>query len=280
MGNRPRSVRSGAVFSLVVLAALLFAVYRLPPDTTWATVESLGVLRACVPETSPPLVTGDPAMPGADVEILREVASSLGLRLQLTRNPAIGRDFNPRNWRLTRAQCLVIAGGVVDTPATRSFIDVIGGHLETGWALVAVDRPAGLAGSTIGFHAGTSGLDRLALSRYLRSVGATVRLVTSAAALQSGLESGEFDLAVADALTARVLVAELGAGAEAMWLPAPLERHAIGLGVWKGDLTLKRRLEAELAALRHDGTMAEILARYDLAPITEECWACEGAEAQ
>ena len=35
--------------------------------------------------------------------------------LVLSENRAMGRDFNPRNWGLNRAQCQVIAGGVVDS---------------------------------------------------------------------------------------------------------------------------------------------------------------------
>ena len=35
------------------------------------------------------------------------------VRLALNVNPAMGRDFNPSNWRITRAQCEIVAGGVV-----------------------------------------------------------------------------------------------------------------------------------------------------------------------
>lgn len=263
----------GAV-SVLLLALLLIAVYRLPPDTTLAAVEAGGVLRGCVPTELPPLVTGGGDRPGIDIEILQAVAERMGLRLQLTRNPAIGRDFNPRNWRLTRAQCLVIAGGVVNTAATRSFLETTSPYLQTGWAAVATTEGANLSGGTVGFHAGLSGLDRLALSAFLRAQGATVELATSTRALREGLTTGRLDVAVTDALSARLLADELGAGATAMWLPEPLARHGLGLGLWKGDLTLKRRIEAVLAELRSDGIIGEILELYELSSIAETCAAC------
>ena len=66
-----------------------------------------------MPPVYPPLVTSDPSAPGIDVELLRALAEKLALKLAITPNPAIGQDFNPRNWRVTRAQCEVLAGGVV-----------------------------------------------------------------------------------------------------------------------------------------------------------------------
>jgi hypothetical protein len=34
------------------------------------------------------------------------------------------------------------------------------------------------------------------------------------------------------------------------------------LGLWKGDLTLKRAIVQGLEAVQHDGSLARILARY------------------
>lgn len=272
--------RFRSVVAVLLLVLLFIAVYRLPPDTTLATVEAGGVLRACVPHELPPLVTGDSDHPGIDIEVLQAVAERMGLRLQLTRNAAIGRDFNPRNWRLTRAQCLVIAGGVVDTAATRSFLETTNPYLETGWAAVATNVRARLQDGTVGFHAGLSGLDRLALSAFLRAQGATIELVPTARALREGLAAGTFGVAVTDALSARLLADELGAEATAMWLPEPQARHGLGLGLWKGDLTLKRRIEAVIAELRADGSLGEILDRYELASIGETCTVCSAPEAQ
>ena len=84
-----------------------------------------------------------------------------------------GQDFNPRNWRVTRAQCQTLAGGVVGSQTTRSFLDVTPSHAETGWMLILPKPLDAWSGKRIGVHTGISGLDRLALSRLLRARTAT-----------------------------------------------------------------------------------------------------------
>ena len=266
----PRAVmpRLGPYWPFVWLALLLLGVYRLPPDTSLRDVESVGVLRVCVPAAQPPLATGEDDAPGIDVELLRALTSRAGWRLQLVTNQAIGRGFDPRNWRLTRAQCSVVAGGVVTTQTTRSFLDTTEPHLETGWAFVAREG-ATLDGAAVGFLAALAGLDRIALSRDLRARGATVTLFGAYDELVAAMTDGEVEAAVTEALTARRLARDLGPGYAATWLTPPRERYGVALGIWKGDLTLKRRLERELAAMRRDGTLAGILASYDLGPIGE-----------
>ena len=264
----------GDLLSLLVVAGLILAVSFLPPDTTLRQAQETGILRACVPDSYPPLVTGDADAPGVDVEVLGEVAGELGLRLQTVRNSNIGRDFNPRNWRLTRAQCLVIAGGVVDTVTTRGFLVVTEPHLETGWAAVTLgDPPPTLQGATVGFYAGLTGLDRLRLGLWLRQRGATVTVVSDRGAAHDGLVSGRFDVLVSEALTARGIAGE--AGGNAVWLPEEAaSRVPLGFGLWKGDLTLERAIERALRTIKRDGRMEEILTRYELAPIETECGFC------
>ena len=88
----------------LAIFGLLGGVYLLPPDTSLSEVRKAGVLRACMPPLYPPLVTGDRAAPGIDVELLEALAQGLGVKLVVTSNPAMGQDFNPRNWHVTRAQ--------------------------------------------------------------------------------------------------------------------------------------------------------------------------------
>ena len=109
--KRRRFLRADLI-TLIIIFGLMGAVYLLPPDTSLSEVRRIGTLKACVPASYPPLVTGDPDMPGFDIDLLGDIASRMGLRLQLNVNPQMGRDFNPRNWRVTRAQCEILAGGV------------------------------------------------------------------------------------------------------------------------------------------------------------------------
>ena len=248
------------ILSYALIFGLLAAVNLLPPDTSLSEVRAAGVLRACLPASYPPLVTGDPAAPGIDIELLRELAKRMELRLVVSTNAAMGRDFNPRNWHITRAQCDVLAGGVVASPQTRSFLETSPSYAQTGWALLAPRLPPDIAGLRVGVLTGVSGLDRLALSRYLRSRNAQVTIVPNVADLVQGLRDGRFDVGVTEWLLAGQLAAREGWNVG--WADAELPRYPVALGLWKGDLTLKRAIEHGMQELRRSGEMARIIGRY------------------
>lgn len=246
--------------SYLMIFGLLAGVYLLPADTSLGEVRRAGLLRACMPPVYPPLVTGDPATPGIDVELLQALASNLALKLAITPNPAMGQHFNPRNWRVTRAQCEVLAGGVVASPVTRSFLETSPSYAQTGWGLV-LPKPIGdLQGRRAAVLPGISGLDRLALSRFLRSKNVEFTVAPTAAELVSGLRDGRFDVGVTEMLLAGQIAAREGFSAE--WAPPELLRFPVALGLWKGDLTLKRAIVEGLAQLEKDGEIARIMSRY------------------
>ncbi|MBV9968882.1 MAG: hypothetical protein JO228_02775, partial [Xanthobacteraceae bacterium] len=171
------------ILSYTLIFGLLLAVNFLPPDTSLGEVRAAGVLRACVPTEYPPLVTGDAAAPGIDIELLRALAADMGVRLLVSTNAAMGRDFNPRNWHITRAQCDVLAGGVVASPVTKSFLETSPAYAETGWAYLAPHPVDAISGRRAGVLVGISGLDRLVLSRYLREQNVELTIVAGAAEL-------------------------------------------------------------------------------------------------
>jgi hypothetical protein len=47
----------------------------------------------------------------------------------------------------------------------------------------------------------------------------------------------------------------------------PLGRYPVAFGLWKGDLTLKRRLIAVIDDLERQGLARELARRYRIAPI-------------
>ena len=51
-------------------------------------------------------------------------------------------------------------------------------------------------------------------------------------------------------------------GWTAEWAPPELPRFPLVLGLWKGDITLKRAIVDGLDRLQHNGEIARILARY------------------
>jgi ABC-type amino acid transport substrate-binding protein len=258
MAFLPAGLRT--LLSYVLIFGLLAGVYLLPADTSLSELRKGGVLRACMPPLYPPLVTGEPGAPGIDVELLRALAGELGLRFAVQSNPAMGQDFNPRNWRVTRAQCEVLAGGVVASPVTRSFLETSAPYAQTGWAFLAPRALGEVADRRAGVLTGISGLDRLALSRYLRGKNVMMTIVPDAAELVAGLRQNRFEFGVTERLLAGQIATRENFTVE--WAPEELPRYPLVLGLWKGDLTLKRAIAAGLAKLESNGELARIIARY------------------
>lgn len=259
---------AGNLGGLAVVVGLMLMVTLLPPDTSLREVRASGALRACIPTTYPPLVTGEADRPGIDVELLRRVADRIGVGLLVSPIDAMGRDFNPRHWAINRGTCQVLAGGVVDSTLTRSFLDTGPPYAETGWAIIAARPLADIHGLTLGVLTNISGLDRIGLSGYLRRESVTIRVTRSGAELVGGITGGAFDGGITEALLAGQLAADHG-----LWvasLPEALARHHLVLGLWKGDITLKRAIARAFGAMEADGTLAAILARYGLRTLGTE----------
>ncbi|MBD8065877.1 transporter substrate-binding domain-containing protein [Devosia sp. PTR5] len=253
------------LIGFAVILALLVGVSLLPPDTSLREIERAGVLRACVPPSYPPLVTGDSEQPGVDIELLRILSQKIGVSLVLNENQAMGRDFNPKNWGLNRAQCQVIAGGVVDSDQTRSFLETGPAYAQTGWAVVSPAPVDSLEGKRIGVLTLISGLDRIGLASFLRNEGATARILTNPDALAAGFADGTLDAGVTEAMLASRLAEENGW--TVAWAPLELARYNMVFGLWKGDITLKRVVDQTFAELAADGTIGTIMDRYGVTPI-------------
>jgi polar amino acid transport system substrate-binding protein/cystine transport system substrate-binding protein/membrane-bound lytic murein transglycosylase F len=217
-------------------------------------------LRVCVPSHYPPFVTGDPTSPGIDVDLLQAIAQDLGVQLAIVANPMMGKDFNPRAWRITRAQCELLAGGLVGSESTRSFLDTTPAYATTGWAWFGSRRDMPLQGARIGVLVVASGLDRVALATYLRAAKAQATVTLDSAELVQGLIDGRFDVGVTDGLLAAMLAAPRGWAIG--WMPVELSRYPVILGLWKGDLTLKRAIVSALGRLQSSGQVASIMSRY------------------
>jgi polar amino acid transport system substrate-binding protein/cystine transport system substrate-binding protein/membrane-bound lytic murein transglycosylase F len=267
MSGEPRKLPGwvNPVATLAVVFGLLAAVSFLPPDTSLSEVQRIGILRVCVPADQAPLITTDADKPGFEVELLRELAADLGVQLAFNVNSSIGRDINPRNWRLNRAQCQMIAGGVVATATTRSYLDTTPPHLETGMAIIEPQPVATLEGTKTGFLAGFSGFDRIAISRWLRGQKADIDVINSREEMVSSLKSGDITVGVTEALGANSIAEENGWSVS--WLSSELEHYPIAFGLWKGDLTLKRAIVAAMHRLDENGRLDALFDRYALGTI-------------
>lgn len=251
-----------ALINLAIVVGLLGAANFLPQDNSLRDRRAAGVLKLCVPATFPPLVTGDAQMPGYDIDLAKAMAERMGLRLTVNTVPSIGRDFNPRNWNLTRAQCDVIGGGIADTIQSRGFLQLLPTGLEIGWLMIAPDGALPPSGATVAVLPGTSGLDRLALSAWLRDHGYRPRPVRSTSELADMLARGEATAAIGESLTIAPLLARLD-GEKALWPEGEnISPRPLAFGTWKGDVTLKRAMQSALADLEQSGVAEALRTRY------------------
>lgn len=131
--------------------------------------------------------------------------------------------------------------------------------------MVAARLPARLDGLKIGVYTGLAGLDRIGLGRLLREANARIEIIPDAETLTDALRAGRIDAGVSEALTARQIAGTLGL--QVAWMPATLARYGLAFGLWKGDLTLKRRVAAVIEALEGEGLTRELAKRYRIAPI-------------
>jgi ABC-type amino acid transport substrate-binding protein len=267
--QRPNRWRS-ALINVGVVIVLLTAVSFLPPDTSLKERQQSGVIKLCVPQSYPPLVTGDEQNPGFDVEMAEQIAQDLGLRLVVNVMPSIGRDFNPRNWLLTRAQCDMIGGGVADTPQTRGFLQTVTTGIETGWVAALPDGQMPGRGATVAVLPGSSGLDRLALSSWLRERGIRPMPVRDVAALTQALATGQAQAGILERFTAGTLH-DTQPDLPLFWMPADhLPRYQMAFGLWKGDETFRRVVVAAIDELRDSKTLMALQARYNLDTVLPE----------
>jgi polar amino acid transport system substrate-binding protein/cystine transport system substrate-binding protein/membrane-bound lytic murein transglycosylase F len=159
----------------------------------------------------------------------------------------------------------VVAGGVVDSNQTRSFLETGPPNAETGWAVLSPNPSGSFKDKRIGVLTLISGLDRIGLASFFRAEGATARIFTAPEALVASLADGALDAGVTEAMLASRLAAENGWTVG--WVSASLPRYNVVLGLWKGDITLKRAIDGIFAELAADGTIAAILERYGVTPI-------------
>jgi hypothetical protein len=87
-----------------------------------------------------------------------------------------------------------------------------------------------------------------------------VTILADAGELAQGLRDRKFDFGVTEFLLAGQIASSEGWKVE--WAPRPLVRYPLVLGLWKGDLTLKRAIVSGLDRLERNGNVAAIMARY------------------
>lgn len=264
MRRKGRNRWLSTAINIGIIVVGLTAVSFLPADTSLKERRDAGFIKLCVPPAFPPLVTGNPEAPGYDIELMQMIADRMGLRLVVNTLASIGADFNPRNWLLTRAQCDVIAGGVADSEQTRSYLQTIPTDAVTGWVLVAREGTTPVAGDSVAVLPGTSGLNRLAVSGWLRESGFKVKPARNSEQFKAELLSG----AVSFGVTERFIAASANledADFSLFWLPEQsVQLTVTAIGMWKGDQTLKSEIIHSLSEVKASKAYELLRERYQI----------------
>lgn len=262
MKRKSRNRWLSTAVNVGIIVVGLTAVSFLPPDTSLKERRDSGILKLCVPPSFPPLVTGDPEAPGYDIELMQAVAKGMGLRLVVNTMATIGGDYNPRNWMLTRAQCDVIAGGVADTPQTRSFLQTIPTDAASGWVLVTKGGEIPPEGSAVVVLPGSSGLDRIAMSSWMRENKWNPKPARSVADFERELVAGDSMSGITERFIASTsdVIAQ---GYSLFWLPEQtFQQNAMAVGLWKGDQTLKSGIFHSLSEFKATSGYEALRQRY------------------
>jgi polar amino acid transport system substrate-binding protein len=246
---------------LAVAFAILFGVSFLPSDESFQEIQQAKRLTVCAPRDMAPLVTRDREKPGFEIELLREAATRMGLTISVTQNAAMNREYNPANWRISRANCRVVVGGIRDNVWSRSLLELTDPYLSSEWTWIHKGNATWPPESTA-FAPGTVAFDRVALAQSLIKQGVDAVPMQNVSDLMEAFTKDEISSAITDS----AIAAASFTAPEFILTPVPSGPDATGFsfGFWKGDTTLRREMNAVLSALKADGTIAKLANDYGL----------------
>jgi hypothetical protein len=246
---------------LTVAFAILFGVSFLPSDESLTEIQQAARLTVCAPREMGPLVTRDREKPGFEIELLREAASRMGLTISVTQNAAMNREYNPGNWRISRANCRVLVGGIRDNIWSRSLLELTDPYLASEWTWVHKGNVKWPPESTA-FVPGTFALDRVELAQSLIKQGVEAVPMQNIEDVTDAFAQNE----ITSVITESTIAAASFAAPEFSLNPVPNGPNPTGLsfGFWKGDTTLRREMNATLTTLKNDGTVRKLAEAYGL----------------
>jgi polar amino acid transport system substrate-binding protein len=211
---------------------------------------------------------------GADIEIGRELARRLGLEAMFVDQAVAGIVD-----ALYAGRCHLIINAFTDNPSRRERLDFVH-YLSVGqtvllpsWTGLRVGEPRDLAGRRVAVQGDTSNEASLAeLDAANHGAGlspiwiAAFRGTTAeaTAGAVSAVRSGEADAYFVDAVSAIWTSRQYP---ELQMADLLVNVEPYGVAVKKGDAVLRERIQEAIAAMYRDGSIDEILARWDLLPL-------------
>jgi ABC-type amino acid transport substrate-binding protein len=267
------------LFLVALLAALLLRRTVLGGDRTWTRIKQTGVWRVGMDPSFPPFenldaTTGMPA--GFDVDLARAVATRWGVRVEF-----VGVGFDQlmdavvanrvdsaisaltvaphRTEEMRFSEPYIEAGMVLAVPEASRFRPALEAAGSRSGVAAMTELAQPLAGQRVAAEWGSEG-DALA-RRLQTQVNGGLQLVlrnSTDDALRAVL-AGEADAAIVDAIS---LALFLGDGGALVAVGQPLRSDPYAIVIPKHAPELLRQVNEALAALRDDGTLAEIRARW------------------
>lgn len=251
---------AGLTLAVVVAAARWL---RSEEDAAWERIQAEGRMVVATDASYPPFsaVDADGNLFGLDVDLAEEVGRRWGVQVvfenitydALLTTVVVGRDDavisafvpQPERTREVAYTQAYFTGGTVAVIRAE-------GDLLTG------DPEAWSEGKTLAVEYGASG-DALARQWARRVVGVTVTPLLTAGEALAAVEAGAADAALVDAIAAYDYLR----GEPGMRLAGPpLDPEPYVIAVSIESPVLLRELEAVLAAMEADGTLAELRAKW------------------
>ncbi len=193
---------------------------------------------------------------GFDIDVAEEVCNRLGV--ELVKQPI---DWDTKEQDLDAGKIDCIWNGMSVNPARAEAMNLSEPYMENAMIFVVkngstVASQADLDGKIVAVQSGSTAQD------ILRSSGLAVEetaLATNVECLQQ-LELNLVDAVFMDSVVANYEIAETGA--EYTVLPDGLEAEQYAIGFRKNDAALRNKVQETLSAMKADGKLAEISAKW------------------
>jgi polar amino acid transport system substrate-binding protein len=237
-----------------------------------ASVARAGKLTICSDMTFPPMEFLEGSTPrGVDVELGDDIAKRLGVRADFEQT-----GFDAIIASLTGKKCDVVMSAMTITADRQKGADFVP-YVEEGQAiLVAKGNPKGIrsidgmSGNTVAVPVGTS--TKAAVDAYNKKLTAAGRpkikqvILPNDTAAMNALRTGRADSYLSDvssiAYRAQQDPDKFEVASDEQFNVAP-----VGIAVRKGDAETKTAIQAAIDAAYADGTMAKILAKWNLSNV-------------
>jgi len=234
--------------------------YHFRPDLSWERVQARATLVVGMDTSYYPFaVMQGELISGLDVDIALEIARRLGVRMQVA---PMGVDglYDALH---TGVVDMLISALPLDPFRLDRFL-YTGAYLDGGYFLVSPDgvyqRMSDLEGKRVAVEYGSLGDEQARLwLRRLRSLH--VQHYAEPSAALAAVAAGEADAALVDYLSARLWLREHGeADLRVAEQPTHSEGYHVVLRIQ--DLALAVKVNAALEAMRADGSLAAIIAKW------------------